>query len=85
MIFAIPLLMLKTGANPDGLSMEKFDVIRQGSSVDHPQFCKDLTSGPFFEANRPGAKVSQGMIALSWLRGHQEYLRLHQGLLRDGF
>jgi non-heme chloroperoxidase len=36
--------------------------IRHGCSADRSQFYKDLASGPFFGANRPGAKVSQGMI-----------------------
>jgi non-heme chloroperoxidase len=71
LISAVPPLMLKTAANPDGLPMEKFDAIRQGSSADRSQFYKDLASGPFFGANRPGAKVSQGMIDSFWLQGMQ--------------
>jgi non-heme chloroperoxidase len=71
LISAVPPLMLKTAANPDGLPMEKFDAIRQGSSADRSQFYKDLASGPFFGANRPGAKVSQGMIDSFWFQGMQ--------------
>jgi non-heme chloroperoxidase len=71
LISAVPPLMLKTGANPDGLAMEKFDAIRLGSIADRSQFYKDLASGPFFGANRPGAKVSQGMIDSFWLQGMQ--------------
>ena len=62
LIAAVPPLMLKTDANPGGLPMEVFDNIRLGSSADRSQLYKDLASGPFFGANRPGAKVSQGMI-----------------------
>jgi len=71
LISAVPPLMLKTGANPDGLPVEKFDAIRQGCSADRSQFYKDLASGPFFGANRPGARVSQGIIDSFWLQGMQ--------------
>ena len=63
--------MLKTAANPDGLPIEVFDEIRLGSIADRSQLYKDLASGPFFGANRPGAKVSQGMIDSFWLQGMQ--------------
>lgn len=54
LISAVPPLMSKTAANPGGLPIEKFDEIRLGSSADRSQFYKDLASGPFFGANRPG-------------------------------
>ena len=69
LISAVPPLMLKTAANPGGLPIEKFDEIRHGCIADRSQFYKDLASGPFFGANRPGAKVSQGMIDSFWLQG----------------
>jgi non-heme chloroperoxidase len=71
LISAVPPLMLRTAANPGGLPMEVFDKIRLGSSADRSQFYKDFASGPFFGANRPGAKVSQGMIDSFWLQGMQ--------------
>ena len=71
LISAVPPLMLKTAANQDGLPIEAFDKIRLGSIADRSQFYKDLASGPFFGANRPGAKVSQGMIDSFWLQGMQ--------------
>ena len=71
LISAVPPLMLKTAANPDGLPIEVFDEIRLGSIADRSQLYKDLASGPFFGANRPGAKVSQGMIDSFWLQGMQ--------------
>ncbi len=69
LIAAVPPLMLKTTANPGGLPMEKFDEIRQACLADRSQFYKNLASGPFFGANRPGAKVSQGMIDTFWHQG----------------
>jgi non-heme chloroperoxidase len=71
LISAVPPLMLKTPANPAGLPMSVFDTIRLGCNADRSQFYRDLASGPFFGANRPGAKVSQGVIDSFWLRGMQ--------------
>ncbi|HZU32508.1 MAG TPA: alpha/beta hydrolase [Candidatus Angelobacter sp.] len=68
LIGAVPPLMLKTAANPGGLPMEVFDQIRQSVLSDRSQFFKDL-SAPFYGANRPGAKVSQGLRDSFWLQG----------------
>ncbi|MGZ8907016.1 MAG: alpha/beta hydrolase, partial [Methylobacter sp.] len=61
-------LMLKTDANPGGLPIETFDGIRAGVAADRSQFFKNLTT-PFYGANRPGAKVSQGVRDAFWLQG----------------
>jgi len=68
LISAVPPLMLKTAANPGGLPMDAFDEIRAGVRNDRAQFFKDL-SAPFYGANRPGAKVSQGLRDSFWLQG----------------
>ena len=68
LISAVPPLMLKTAANPGGLPIEVFDGIRDGIRADRSQFFKDL-SAPFYGANRPGAKVSQGLRDSFWLQG----------------
>jgi non-heme chloroperoxidase len=68
LISAVPPLMLKTAANPCGLPMDAFDQIRAGVLADRSQFFKDL-SAPFYGANRPGAKVSQGLRDSFWLQG----------------
>jgi non-heme chloroperoxidase len=60
LISAVPRLMLKTKGNPGGLPMEVFDGLRASILADRSQFFKDL-SAPFYGANRPGAKVSQGL------------------------
>lgn len=69
LVSSVPPLMLKTPANPGGLPMEVFDGIRAGSIKDRSQLYIDIASGPFFGFNRPGAKVSQGMIDSFWLQG----------------
>jgi non-heme chloroperoxidase len=68
LIGAVPPTMLKTPANPGGLPMDVFDQIRAGVQSDRSQFFKDL-SAPFYGANRPGAKVSQGLRDSFWLQG----------------
>jgi len=70
LVGAIPPLMLKTAANPGGLPIEVFDGIRANVLADRSQFFKDL-SAPFYGANRPGAKVSQGLRDSFWLQGMQ--------------
>jgi non-heme chloroperoxidase len=68
LISAVPPLMLKTPANPGGLPLEVFDGLRASVLADRSQFFKDL-SAPFYGANRPGAKVSQGLRDSFWLQG----------------
>jgi len=70
LIGAVTPLMLRTATNPDGLPMEAFDGIRAGVLGDRSQFFKDL-SGPFYGANRSGAKVSQGIRDGFWMQGMQ--------------
>src|SRR5438270_331691 len=70
LIGAVPPLMLKTAANPGGTPLDAFDGIRAGVLADRSQFFKDLTA-PFYGANRPGAKVSQGLRDSFWLQGMQ--------------
>jgi non-heme chloroperoxidase len=48
--------------------MKAFDDIRAAVLADRSQFWKDL-SAPFYGANRPGAKVSQGLRDSFWLQG----------------
>src|SRR5262245_36699183 len=66
LIAAVPPIMLKTSANPGGLPMEAFDGFRQQLAANRAQFYLDIASGPFYGYNRPGAKVSQGVIQNWW-------------------
>lgn len=62
LVSAVPPMMLKTADNPGGVPLEVFDGIRKASLEDRAQLYLDLASGPFYGFNRPGAKVSQGLI-----------------------
>jgi non-heme chloroperoxidase len=68
LIGAVPPLMLKTPANPGGTPIEAFDQIRAAVLADRSNFWKELAM-PFYGFNRPGAKVSQGLIDSFWLQG----------------
>ena len=74
LVGAVPPQMLRTANNPGGLPMEEFDKLRAGVSGDRSQFYKDL-SGPFYGANRPDAKVSQGVRDMFWLWSMQAGLK----------
>lgn len=66
LLSAVPPIMLKSDANPEGLPMDVFDSIRAGVAGDRSQFYKDLAI-QFYGANREGAKVSQGTLDQFWL------------------
>lgn len=70
LIGAVPPIMLKTSANPDGLDISVFDEIRAKTLADRSQFFKEL-SAPFYGANRAGSKVSQGLRDSFWLMAMQ--------------
>lgn len=68
LIGAVTPVMVESETNPIGTPMKAFDDIRAGVQADRSQFFKDL-SGPFYGANRPGSKVSQGLRDSFWLQG----------------
>jgi non-heme chloroperoxidase len=74
LIAAVPPIMLKSTANPEGLPMEVFDSLRKSLANDRSQFYKDL-SLMFYGANRPGATVSQGTLDQFWLWSMQAGLK----------
>jgi non-heme chloroperoxidase len=74
LIAAVPPIMLKSAANPEGLPMEVFDTMRSNLMKDRSQFYKDLAI-QFYGANRTGAKVSQGVLDQFWLWSMQAGLK----------
>jgi len=65
LIAAVPPIMVKTAANPEGLPIEVFDGIRARLARDRSQYYEDLAI-QFYGANRPGARVSQGLLDQFW-------------------
>ena len=68
LVGAVPPLMLKTPANPEGTPIEVFDGIRKGTAANRSQFFKDLTI-PFYGFNREGSKINEGLRESFWLMG----------------
>jgi non-heme chloroperoxidase len=66
LISAVPPLMIKTAGNPGGIPLEVMDGLRQQYAMNRAQFYLEFASGPFYGFNRPGAKVSQGVIQNWW-------------------
>ena len=77
LIGAVPPIMLKTAANPDGLPIDVFDGLRQQLAANRAQFYRDLASGPFYGYNRPGANVSEAVIDNWWRQGMMGGAKAH--------
>jgi non-heme chloroperoxidase len=69
LVGAVPPIMVKNAANPGGLPIEVFDGLRAALVANRAQFFIDLPTGPFYGFNRPGAKMSQGLIDNWWRQG----------------
>lgn len=69
LIDAVPPIMVKSEKNPGGTPLEVFDGFRAALAANRAQFYVDIPSGPFYGFNRPGAKVSQGLIYNWWRQG----------------
>ncbi|QRM31416.1 alpha/beta hydrolase [Microvirga sp. VF16] len=69
LIGAVPPIMVKSEKNPGGLPLEVFDGFRAAVAANRAQFYVDVPAGPFYGFNRPGAKVSQGVIDNWWRQG----------------
>lgn len=74
LISAVPPIMLRTPANPDGIPIEAFDGVRDALARDRAQFYREFAV-QFYGTNRPGATVSQGVLDQFWLMCMQAGLR----------
>ncbi len=77
LISAVPPLMVKTASNPGGLPKEVFDGLQAQVAEHRSQFYLDLPTGPFYGFNRPGAKISQGVIQNWWRQGMMGGAKAH--------
>jgi non-heme chloroperoxidase len=77
LIGAVPPIMVKTPANPGGLSIEVFDGLRAQLAANRAKFYLDFASGPFYSYNRPGANVSQAVIQNWWRQGMMGGAKAH--------
>jgi len=77
LISAVPPIMVKTPNNPGGLPKEVFDGLMSALAANRAQFYRDLPAGPFYGFNRPGAKVSEGVIQNWWRQGMMGGAKAH--------
>ena len=77
LISAVPPLMVKTSSNPGGLPKDVFDGLQAQVATNRAQFYRDLPAGPFYGFNRPGAKVSEGVIQNWWRQGMMGGAKAH--------
>jgi non-heme chloroperoxidase len=67
LIGAVPPLMAKSDANPDGIPVSVFDSdFRDRIAADRSQYYLDVPAGPFYGFNRPGAKTVPGLVQNWW-------------------
>ncbi|GJE69079.1 alpha/beta fold hydrolase [Methylorubrum podarium] len=77
LVSAVPPLMLKTEANPEGLPIEVFDGFRKALADNRAQFFLDVPAGPFYGFNRDGATVHEGVIRNWWRQGMMGSAKAH--------
>ena len=77
LISAVPPLMVKTEANPNGLPKKVFDDFQAALAASRAQFYYDVPAGPFYGYNRPGAKVSEPIIQNWWRQGMMGGAKAH--------
>lgn len=82
LIGAVPPVMVKKDSNPEGLPIEVFDGFRDAVLADRAQLYIDVPTGPFFGFNRPGAKVSEGLIRKWWLQGMMGGVKAHYDCIK---
>src|SRR5690606_13399540 len=69
LVAAVPPLMVKTDANPEGTPISVFDGFRSALAANRSEFYREVASGPFYGFNRPGAKKSDAIIENWWRQG----------------
>ncbi|WP_206612623.1 alpha/beta fold hydrolase [Paenirhodobacter populi] len=77
LVSAVPPLMVKTDANPEGLPIEVFDGFRSALAANRAQFFHDVAAGPFYGFNRDGATPSEGVILNWWRQGMAGSVKAH--------
>ncbi|HWU95929.1 MAG TPA: alpha/beta hydrolase [Sphingomonas sp.] len=82
LIGAVPPVMLKSDKNPGGLPIEVFDGIRAGVLANRAQLYIDFPTGPFYGFNRPGAKISQGIIDNWYRQGMMGGIKAHYDCIK---
>jgi non-heme chloroperoxidase len=82
LIGAVPPVMVKKESNPGGLPIEVFDGFRAALAANRAQLFLDVPTGPFYGFNRPGARVSEGIIRNWWRQGMMGAANAHYDCIK---
>ena len=82
LVGAVPPIMVKNRRNPGGTPIEVFDGLRVALAANRAQFFLDVPSGPFYGFNRPGAKMSQGIVQNWWRQGMMGGAKAHYDCIK---
>src|SRR5262249_46368930 len=82
LIGAVPPVMVKKASNPEVTPLESFDQYRSALAANRSQLFLDIASGPFYGFNRPGAKISEGVIRNWWRQGMMGAANAHYDCIK---
>ena len=82
LIGAVPPIMVKSDGNPGGTPIAVFDEFREQTARNRAKFFLDVPSGPFYGFNRPGTKISQGVINNWWRQGMMGAANAHYDCIK---
>jgi len=82
LVGAVPPIMVRSSKNPGGTPIEVFDGFRAALAANRAQFFLEVPTGPFYGFNRPGAKISQGVIDNWWRQGMMGGARAHYDCIK---
>jgi non-heme chloroperoxidase len=82
LVGAVPPVMVKSADNPGGTPIEVFDGFRKQLAANRAQFFLDIPAGPFYGFNRPGAKVSEGIVRNWWRQGMMGGAKAHYDCIK---
>ena len=77
LLCAVPPLMVKTPANPQGLPKSVFDDLQKQLAANRSKFYYDLPAGPFYGFNRPGVKAIEAVVWNWWRQGMMGAAKAH--------
>ncbi len=81
LVSAVPPIMVKTPANPDGLPVAVFDGFRAQVAANRAQFYREVPI-PFYGFNRPGAKTLDGVVDNWWRQGMMGGAKAHYDCIK---
>ena len=76
-ISAVPPLMVKTAANPNGLPKEVFDGFQAQLAANRSQFYRDVAAGPVLWLQPAGREAFEAVIENWWRQGMMGGAKAH--------